>query len=69
MFFLILRKLNTVDINLLTRKLHYAGIRGNILNLIKLYQNDRTKIVRVNGQYSKVNNTSIGVTELHKALS
>lgn len=54
------RAFDIVDLNLSIRKLYYAGIRGNILNLIKSYLNDRTQIVRVNGEFSKVNNTSIG---------
>lgn len=43
--------------------MHYVGIRGNILNLIKSYVNDRTQIVRVDSDYSKVTNTSIDVPQ------
>jgi len=54
---------DTVSLDLLIRKLHYAGIRGNILKLIKSYLNDRTQIVRVNNEYSYVSNISIGVPQ------
>lgn len=53
----------TVNLDLLIRKLHYAGIRGNILNLIKSYLRYRTQVVRVNGEYSNENNILIGVPQ------
>jgi len=54
---------DTVNLDLLIRKLHYAGIRGNILKLIKSYLSDRTQIVRVNNEHSKLSNISIGVPQ------
>lgn len=51
----------TVNLDLLIRKLHYAGIRDNIIKLIKSYLRDRTQLLRANGECSNVNNMSIGV--------
>ena len=54
---------DTVDHNILTKKLHYYGIRGIPNNWFKSYLNNRKQFVSVNGFNSELKNNNCGVPQ------
>jgi hypothetical protein len=62
--FLDLKKaFDTVDFNILLKKLNYYGIRGNALNLLKSYLSNRKQTVKVDGVMSSVLPVTCGVPQ------
>ena len=60
-FLLILKAFDTVNHDILLRKLDHYGIRGNILNWFKSYLTNRKQYVNINGESSKIKEISCGV--------
>lgn len=57
------RAFDLVPHNLLIQKLEYYGIRGNMLNLIKSYLEDRTQRVHFRDQQSTTSSTTMGIPQ------
>ena len=63
-FFLDLRKaFDTVDHNILIRKLDHYGFRGNCCTYLKSYFTNRNQYVYLNGEKSDTRNISFGVPQ------
>ena len=54
---------DTVDHEILIEKLHYYGIRGNILDWFKSYLSNRKQFTYVNGTSSKISHINCGVPQ------
>lgn len=52
---------DSVNHELLLKKLEYSGIRGVANNLLKSFLNERTQIVQINECYSKAKDITCGV--------
>jgi hypothetical protein len=51
-FFRHKKAFDSVNHNILLKKLYQAGIRGNIYNLIKSYLSNRLHVVKINNTFS-----------------
>ena len=54
---------DTVNRDILLRKLHRLGFRGNILNFFDSYLSDRQMYVSINGHDSTIKTTNIGLPQ------
>ena len=54
---------DTLDHNILLAKLHYYGIHGTPLELVKSYLTNRKQYVEIKGTKSKMLDTSTGVPQ------
>ena len=54
---------DTVNHDILLRKLDHYGIRGSILNWFKSYLTNRKQYVNINGESSKIKEISCGVPQ------
>ena len=54
---------DTINHNILLKKLHYYGIRNNSLSLLESYLSNRQQYVEINGKKSSLTNITTGVPQ------